>query len=330
LAWARKPGVPGAFYCYGWLREKLEGHRFDAICAGVQLFVERRLAEWVRRAIRQTHIHKVALSGGIFMNVKANQAIAALPETDGLFVYPSCGDESNAMGAAYGLYRKLKKPSDPEIEPLGPIEWGPESCEADIERALQAGGEGLIVQQPADIAAYAAGRLAQGEIVARFAGRAEFGARALGNRSILAHPGDPKAVRRINDQIKSRDFWMPFACSILKRRADDYLVNPKRIAAPYMMLTFPTTARSAEIEAGLHPYDRTCRPQIVDPEWNPEYHRLIEAFESLTGTGAVLNTSFNLHGEPIVNTPEEALDVLRRSGLRCLIVGDKWVEKQPD
>jgi carbamoyltransferase len=334
LRWQRRSGAPNAYYCYDWLRRRLDLKRFDAICGGVQLFVERLLAEWVRRAIDKTGIRKLALSGGIFMNVKANQAIAALPEVEDLFIFPSCGDETNAMGAAYGLYEDRRaahgEPIAPPIEPLGPIYWGGEASEVEMQAALADAGDAFAHDRPESIADVAADHLARGCVVARFDGRAEFGARALGNRSILGNPSDPNVVRRINEMIKSRDFWMPFACSLLARRAEDYIVNPRGLALPYMILTMPTTTRSAEIEAGIHPYDRTCRPQVVEPDWNPGYHRLLEAFEARTGIGGLLNTSFNLHGYPIVNTPAEALEVMRRSGLQFLVLGPFWVEKKPE
>jgi carbamoyltransferase len=135
-------------------------------------------------------------------------------------------------------------------------------------------------------------------------------------------------VRVINEAIKSRDFWMPFAPSILEERAPDYLVNPKRIKAPYMILSFDTTERRNDIRAALHPFDSTARPQEVSFAWNPEYHALLKEFERLTGIGGVLNTSFNLHGYPIVSRPEDALEVLDRSGLTHLAIGNWLVVKR--
>ena len=330
LTWRRRPGVPGTYYCYEWLKRRLDLMRFDAICGGVQLAVERLLAEWVRRAVSKTGVRKVACSGGIFMNVKANQVIAELDEVEDLFIFPSCGDETNAIGAAYGVYEQMRGEGSAPIEEIGPIYWGGEAGEDEMREALEAKGDAFAWERPADIARHAARFLAKGEVVARFAGRAEFGARALGNRSILAHPGMAGVVKTINEMIKSRDFWMPFACSMLDRRAGDYVVNPKGLDAPYMILTFPTTDRVAEIEAGTHPQDRTCRPQVVKRDWNPDYHALLEAFEAETGVGALLNTSFNLHGYPIVNRPAEALDVMLKSGLQYLILGPYWVEKRAE
>jgi carbamoyltransferase len=147
----------------------------------------------------------------------------------------------------------------------------------------------------------------------------EFGARALGNRSILANPSDPKSVRVINEMIKSRDFWMPFAPSVLAERSDDYFIKPKDMRAPYMIITFDTKQEKRDkIIAAIHPYDYTGRPQEVYEEWNPSYYRLLKYFESITGEGIILNTSFNLHGEPIVHSPGDALRVFDISGLKYL------------
>ena len=132
----------------------------------------------------------------------------------------------------------------------------------------------------------------------------------------------------INDAIKSRDCWMPFAPSVLDRREADYCMNPKRIPAPYMILAFDSTGRREEFRAACHPYDLTIRPQVVYQDWNLSYYDLLEAFESLTGRGILLNTSFNLHGYPIVSRPREALHVLDESGLRNLALGGYLVRKQ--
>jgi carbamoyltransferase len=135
-------------------------------------------------------------------------------------------------------------------------------------------------------------------------------------------------VRVINDMIKSRDFWMPFAPAILADRANDYLINPKSLAAPYMILSFDATDRVDDLRAAVHPYDLTLRPQVVSEEWNPQFFRLLKAFEARTGRGGILNTSFNLHGFPIVNTADDALDVLEKSGLDFLILGPWLVSKR--
>jgi carbamoyltransferase len=328
LGWVKSDACPETYCSYDFFKKLFEGKRFDWIAGGLQRFTETVLTQWVRNCIRETGIRRLVLGGGVFMNVKANKAIMELEEVTDLFVYPSCGDETNAMGAAYWVY--AGKAGHQGIKPLREVYFGPRYSNDDVERALRA----YRFQAPVrfarlpNIERSVAELLAAGEVVARHCGREEFGARALGNRSILANPRDMNVVRTINEAIKSRDFWMPFAASILAERASDYVVNPKMIRSPYMILTFDTTDRHSEIAAGTHPYDRTIRPQVVEQSWNPRYHALIKEFEILTGVGGVLNTSFNLHGFPIASSPVDSLDVFDRSGLRNIAIEDWLVQKQ--
>jgi carbamoyltransferase len=321
MTWGRARRFPPTYYSYSALRELFEYRRFDAICAGLQLWVEKMFVDWVRACIRETGIRKLALSGGTFMNVKVNKLLGELDEVDDLFVFPSCGDESNSMGAAYAVEAEL---GNRHIPGLRDLYLGPEASEEEIQRALPAD---LTSYRPDDIDREVADLLARGEIVGRFAGRAEFGARALGNRSILADASRPDAVRVINDMIKSRDFWMPFAPAILDERASDYLINPKGLESPYMILSFDTTERRGDLQAAIHASDFTARPEIVYEDWNPSFHRVLKHYDARTGRGGLLNTSFNLHGFPIVNSPEDAVDVLQRSGLRHLALGPYLVTK---
>ncbi len=148
-------------------------------------------------------------------------------------------------------------------------------------------------------------------------------------RSILADPRDVRVVARLNKMIKSRDFWMPFAPTVLAERALDYLKNPKGLQSPFMMLAFDTTPEGREcLPAAIHPYDATARPQILRETDHPAYHRLVRRFEERTGVGGVLNTSFNLHGEPIVCSPAEAVETFEKSGLPHLFLGEFLVSKR--
>ena len=159
----------------------------------------------------------------------------------------------------------------------------------------------------------------------------EFGARALGNRSILANPSDFANLNIINEAIKSRDFWMPFTPSILEEAMPKYIKNHDRIFAPYMCITFDSTPEARkDLKAALHPKDFTVRPQCVLRDWNPDYYEIIKKFMDLTGIGGVLNTSFNLHGEPNVCSPADAIHTLDNSGLNYLAMGSFLLQKRID
>jgi carbamoyltransferase len=311
---------------YRQLLEATLGLRFDAIAAGAQRMVEESLLAWARLMRERHGGERLALGGGVFMNVKANGLLAEEPWLRDLFVFPSCGDESNAVGAAY-LGWLARAGAGARARPLGPAYLGPSIDAAAVETLIRTRdlASKYRVSEHERIEERIAELLVSDGVVARCAGRMEFGARALGNRSILANPSDHRVVGTINRMIKNRDFWMPFAPSILREREDDYVVNPKGLASPYMMLAFAThPKRRDEIVAAVHPHDATARAHLVDEQWNPAYHRVIREFERRTGIGAVLNTSFNLHGEPLVGSPEDAIDTFERSGLPHLAL-DRWV-----
>ena len=308
------------------LLEATLGLRFDAVAAGAQRIVEESLLAWARLMRERHGGERLALGGGVFMNVKANGLLAAEPWLRDLFVFPSCGDESNAIGAAY-LAWLARAGAPARLEPLGPAYLGPSIDSAAVEALIRTRdlASKYRVTEHERIEERIADLLVSDGVVARCAGRMEFGARALGNRSILANPSDHRVVGIINRMIKNRDFWMPFAPSILRERETDYVVNPKGLASPYMMLAFATQPkRRDELTAALHPHDATARAHLVDEAWNPAYHRVIREFERRTGIGGVLNTSFNLHGEPLVGSAADAIDTFERSGLGHLAL-DRWL-----
>jgi carbamoyltransferase len=325
--WRRRDGVPHMYYIQPTLNEIFHRERFDSIMAGTQLFTERMLCELVRRAVRATGVRRVAVSGGVFMNVKANKEILALDEVDELFVFPSCGDETNAIGACYLEYARLRGADT--APSIGPFFLGPSWSGAAVDAAfVRAAALGMTITHATSIEREVAKLLAQGEVVARFWGREEFGARSLGNRAILANPVRRGVIQEINEAVKNRDFWMPFAASVLDEVAPTYFVNPKGAASPYMILSFDTTQKGRDdLANGIHPYDKTCRPQVVSREANPDYWRLIDEFRQLTGIGGVVNTSLNLHGDPLVHTPLDAITVLERSELRHLALNEYLIQK---
>ena len=315
-----------------YLLEKMYGHRFDTVAAFAQIFLEEKVLEWVSAWIKKTGIHDLALSGGVFMSVKLNQKILELPEVNSLFVMPSGADESTALGAA--AYGVLTHDKSAMLKAITDLYLGNEYSDAEVEKYLRENGcfEKYNIEKFGNdfsLEKKVAKLLAEGNVVARFSGRAEWGARALGNRSILANPSSRDTVRVINEIIKNRDFWMPFASSITEEDQDRYLINPKKMPAPYMAITFGTTELAQKhLSAAIHPYDFTCRPQVVYKDWSPSYHCLISEFKNLTGIGAVLNTSLNLHGEPNVESPKDAIHTLEDSGLKFLAIGNFLVSKK--
>lgn len=299
--------------------------RFDLVAAGLQRFTEDLVSRWVAGAVASTGVRNVLGAGGVFMNVKANQRIASLPGLDYFDVFPSCGDETLPFGAVWQCHvRQGGALADINFNHLY---LGPEAG-TDLSEARARYGDVVEFQELDDPEFRTAELLVQGHIVARCSGRMEFGARALGNRSILADPSNPSVVQTINRLIKQRDFWMPFAPAVLGERAGDYVHVPASLPhpriSPHMMHACHTTERRADLTAAVHPADHTARVQMVWKELNPSFHRLIEAFGRLTGRWVLLNTSFNLHGFPIVGGACDAIDVLLKSGLDDLVV-DRWL-----
>lgn len=305
---------------------KLAQQRFDNVSAACQLVFEELVVQWAKNAMKATGIPRLCAAGGAFLNVKANKLIRELPETECMYVYPASDDGGTPLGAAILGYLRLCEAAGkmPELDLprdmyLG-LEFTPEECQK------AASASGLTIRKMVDPAAECAELLTQGKIIGRFTGREEMGPRALGNRSILADPRDLRVIRKLNFAIKQRDFWMPFAASVLDEDAERYIKNPT--AWPFWMIeAFDTTPEGADrLIAGTHPFDLTIRPQVVN-DLNPSYRELLRQFKARTGVGGLLNTSFNLHGFPIVGTPEVAIDTLKRSDLDALALGDLLLTK---
>lgn len=311
---------------YDYLAKNAVGERFDNIAGAIQALVEERVVAWTKAAVAHTGIKRVFTGGGVFMNVKLNKCLQELEELDSIRFMPSCGDESNPIGAVYATSVAAGVP----VQPISDIYLGPSYARDTLAAFVGANASAYTVMECSDIEQTIADLLARGEVVARFAGRCEWGARSLGNRAILAHPSRMESFYAVNDQIKARDFWMPFAPSILDRRAADYLkgYDPVRTPAPYMITAFEASELGVDhLRAAMHQGDHTLRPQVVTPTSNPSYYRLIELFEQRTGVGGVMNTSFNLHGYPLVATPEQAVFTLERTGLRHLALGPFLITK---
>jgi carbamoyltransferase len=308
-------------------KNRLEGMRFDAIAYGLQKRTEELLCEWILNGVKETGIGKVIMSGGVAQNIKANKLISEQKELDSLFIPPGPGDESISIGAAYC---SLVEAGDiTTTKPIKNAYFGISFKEKEVTDVIRKFSSRFDYNVKTLDLKYVAEKLELGDVFARFdINSMEFGARALGNRSIIADPRNPQIIHTINKFVKMRDFWMPFAPSILEDRINDYLIMKENIDARFMAIGFDSTDLGKKhLSAGLHPFDRSARPQIVSSEDNPDYYALISAFEKKTGVGAVLNTSFNIHGEPIVCTPMDALDTFSRCGIQHLILGNFMISK---
>ena len=327
----RNKDLPPMQRIYSHLREKTEFHRFDWVAAGIQKLTEEILVKWVKNCIQYTEINKIVLSGGTFMNVKANQKISELKEVENIFIFPSCGDESNSLGAAYNYYYN-KNPQE-QIKGISHLYLGPESilddknCKNEILKFKNRSSIDFTYDYFDNIELKIAELLAEGKIIARCKGSMEFGARALGNRSILSDASDLNKITIINNMIKKRDFWMPFAPVMLEERSDEYVKNPKNLECPYMMITLESTSNYKEFIGGVQQIDLTARPQIINKNQNKDYYTVLKEYERLTGRGVLINTSFNLHGLPIVYGPKEAIHVFENSGLEFLALGNYLLSK---
>ncbi|WP_219813549.1 carbamoyltransferase C-terminal domain-containing protein [Campylobacter hyointestinalis] len=262
------------------------------------------------------------------MNIKAMGKIAELKEVEHIFIGGSASDESMAISAGICLAQDKDSGSNHAmLYPIKNLYLGQAySMQEENNAILDLNSKYKIIK---DVnASRIAKLLYEGKVLARCAKRMEFGQRALGNRSILADPISLRVKEKINAMIKNRDFWMPFAPIIMDKYVDKYLINPKKIYSPYMTIGFDTTSIGYEaMIAACHPADKSARPQMLTKELNPEMYEIMEEFEKLTSRGALLNTSFNLHGYPIVNTPKDAIFVLENSGLDGLILNNYIILK---
>jgi len=297
--------------------------RHEDLAFAVQRLVEEAGLHIARSLQRATGLRQLCLAGGVALNSVMNARILAESGFEEIFVQPAASDAGNAVGAAaYVWHQRLGRP---RAWRMTHAFFGPSHTDAEMASALQA--RGLASRKVSEPEAEAARRIADGKVVGWFQGRAEIGPRALGARSILADPRRAEMKDIVNTQVKRRESFRPFAPSILDERGaeffDDYSTNP------FMLLVLPVRKDKRDVIPAVTHVDGTGRLQSVTREFNPSYHRLISDFERLTGVPVVLNTSFNLRGEPIVNSPDEAIVDYLRSGMDALVLGRHLVEKQP-
>jgi carbamoyltransferase len=294
---------------------------FKNVAFAVQDACEAAMLALVKLATQKTGCRNVCLSGGVALNSKANGKIQASGMVDHLFVQPAASDDGVALGAVFAPY--LDNGGRLPMRPLRHAYLGPEFSDEEIEKALRT--YKLRAARLNDIAATTAGFLANGKIIGWFQGRMEFGPRALGHRSILADPRDPEMNAKVNNAVKFREWWRPFAPSLLKEVAGEYLEHA--CDSPFMILTSPVRPEKRSVIPSVTHVDGSARPQTVEKEISPLYWDLINEFGRRTGVPVLMNTSFNLRGEAIVNTPTDAIRTFFSSGMDALVIGSYLVEK---
>jgi len=291
------------------------------IAYAAQEACEHAMMSIVRLALRKTESRNLCLAGGVALNSKANGKIAASGLVEKFFVQPAASDDGVALGAALA----------PHLDANGKLPnkamrhgyWGPSFDDEAIESALKT--YKIKYTKLSDAAIAAARLLSQGQILGWFQGRMEFGPRALGARSILADPRDPEMNAKVNNAVKFREWWRPFAPSFKKEAAPEYLESAHD--SPFMILTAQVRAEKRGVIPSVTHVDGSARPQTVEREINPLYYRLIDEFGKITGVPVIMNTSFNLRGEAIVHTPTDAIRTFFSSGMDALVIGDFLVEK---
>lgn len=299
------------------------------IAASIQVVTEQIMVKMANYAYRETGLSKLCMAGGVALNSVANRKILSDTPFDDIYIQPAAGDGGGAVGAAlYGYHALLGQPRKFVMEHAY---WGEEHSAQDTELFLT---ENNIpyekIEDDRKLIERVVDGLTQGKVIGWHQGKFEWGPRALGNRSIIADPRRADMKDIVNVKIKFREPFRPFAPSVLVERAGDYfaLDNPeKHYPARFMLYVTDVHENKRDVLPAITHVDGTGRLQTVTKELNPKYYSLIEAFGEATGVPVVLNTSFNLKGEPIVNTPGEAFNSFSKSGMDLLILGNYIVDK---
>jgi len=291
------------------------------VAYAVQDMCETGMMSVVRLALEKTRSRNLCLAGGVALNSKANGKIAASGIIDRIFVQPAASDDGVALGAALAPF--LDGGQRLSLKPMRHAYLGPSFDDDVIESVLKT--YKIRFTRLSDPASTAADLLTQGKILGWYQGRMEFGPRALGSRSIIADPRDPEMNVKVNNAVKFREWWRPFAPSLKKEAAPEYLESAHD--SPFMILTTQVRPEKRGVIPSVTHVDGSARPQTVEKEMNPLYYRLIDEFGKRTGVPVIMNTSFNLRGEAIVHTPTDALRTFFSSGMDALVLGSYLVEK---
>jgi carbamoyltransferase len=332
MSWAEADKTPTLGKIFSEEMEKLLGpkrnpqepleQRHKNLASALQARLEEIYLGMLKKLSERTGLKAVCLAGGVAFNCVANGKIFDTTGFEQVYVHPAAGDAGLAVGAAYFVWHQIL--GKPRSFVMDHAYWGPGYTREEIRRAIDSNGlgqNGCRIEELAEenLMQRTAAIVADGKILGWFQGRAEWGPRALGNRSIVADPRRPEMKEILNQRIKHREIFRPFAPSILAESTGEWF--EKSHPSPFMTLAYSVRPEKRDkIPAPTH-VDGTGRLQTVTREANPRYWSLIKAFEQLTGVPVVLNTSFN-DNEPIVCRPEEALDCFQRTQMDALVLGD--------
>ncbi|WP_295640431.1 carbamoyltransferase [uncultured Methylibium sp.] len=326
--------------------EQLTQHHMD-LAASLQAATEEVVLKLTRSLRKETGIDKLCLAGGVALNCVANGKVLRDGAFEHIYIQPAAGDAGGALGAALvGYHLQMDQPRPSRGEGMRGSYLGPNFAQADIESRLRAAGAKFESLDDGALVAACAGDLSEGKALGWFQGRMEFGPRALGNRSIIGDPRSPTMQKTLNLKVKYRESFRPFAPSVLRERVADWFEIDGD--SPYMLLVADVVKSRrramtddeqqlfgidklnvprSDIPAVTH-VDYSARIQTVHQETNPRYHALLSAFEKQTGCPVLVNTSFNVRGEPIVGTPEDAFRCFMGTELDVLAVGNCYLRKE--
>ncbi|MDP7560299.1 MAG: carbamoyltransferase C-terminal domain-containing protein [Planctomycetota bacterium] len=297
------------------------------IAATLQHVLEEAMIKMVRHLTKLTGLKKLCMAGGIGLNCVANGKILEQIDVEELFVQPASGDDGGAIGAPLFLYHQVLGNTDRKS--LDTYYLGPEYSQIYTRSILKRQENAPIQWEELDdeeLIGRTAAAIKENRIIGWFQGRMEFGPRALGARSILANPCNPDMKDILNHRVKKRESFRPFAPAVLADRAADYfsLKQP----SPYMLIAASVKEEARDRVPAITHVDNTARIQTVTPDTNPLFFKLLEKLGEVNGEPMVLNTSFNLRGEPIVCTPENALSCFFGTKIDVLVMNDFWIEKR--
>ncbi len=335
------------YFAYGYTTEKTINANWERLFGQPQRRSESELTDFHRDIARSgqqiveeimvkmaTHVHRetgldnLCLAGGVGLNCVANWRMLQESGFKNIYIQPAAGDSGGALGTAFYIYNSVLK--NPRTFRMEHAFWGPSFTDDEIRTALdRAGAAYETVSSEEDLVQRAASMIADGQVVAWFQGRLEFGPRALGARSLLADPRNSRMKDVINAKVKFREAFRPFAPAILKEYAHEYFDMPAGMDAPFMLLVPKVREDKRGVIPAVTHADGTGRVQTVREDHHGRFYRLIRAFGQLTGVPVVINTSFNVRGEPIVCTPADAYNTYVNTGIDALVIGNHVVTKKP-